>query len=76
MYVFVRRDEQEELIKLYGESPNRFIYEKAPPRGWQEGKRDMTDKIVGVQYHDDGTRDPYKVNLRRNFGAPEFQYPK
>lgn len=75
---FVHRDEQDELIKFFGESPNRFIYEKAPPRGWQEGKRDITEinKIVKVQFTEDGKGDKYQVNMRKNFAKPEFQYPK
>lgn len=74
-HVSVCRDDQEKLIKFFGESPNRFIYEKAPPRGWQEGKRDITGKVVTVQYHDDGKQDPYKVNIRPNFCRPEVEFP-
>lgn len=53
------RDYQEEIDRLYGKSDKSFDYEKAPPRGWQEGKKDFTDKATYVKYHDDGTHDPY-----------------
>lgn len=36
------RDEQEELIELYGKKPTSFDYKSAPPRGWQEDKKDFS----------------------------------
>lgn len=55
------RDEIEEANRLYGKSETAFDYEKAPPRGWQEGKRDFTDKETYRKYHNDGVDDPYAV---------------
>lgn len=60
------RDELDELCKFYGKNPNRFIYKDAPPRGWQEGKRDFSDKVITVQYNDDGIQNRYQ----RNYGKP------
>lgn len=51
--ILVNREDLEKLAQLYGESPNRFKYEEAPPRGWQEGKRDFSHLEIFPKYHED-----------------------
>lgn len=53
------RDEIEEANKLFGKKETAYDYEKQPPRGRLEGKRDFTDKPIHIRYHDDGKPDPY-----------------
>lgn len=53
------RDEIEERNKLFGKNDTAYDYEKQPPRGRLEGKRDLTDKPIYIKYHDDGKTDPY-----------------
>uniref|UniRef100_A0A023F7Z1 Putative mitochondrial ribosomal protein s17 n=1 Tax=Triatoma infestans TaxID=30076 RepID=A0A023F7Z1_TRIIF len=55
------REDIEEKKKLYGENSNAFKYEKAPPRGWQEGVKDFTDKDTYYKYHEDNTEQPYAL---------------
>ncbi|XP_066584577.1 small ribosomal subunit protein uS17m [Prorops nasuta] len=47
------RDEIKEANELYGQLESSFDYNKAPPRGSQEGKRDFTNKKTYVKYQDD-----------------------
>ena len=28
-----------------------FVYDEAPDRGWQEGKKDFTDKVTYYKWH-------------------------
>uniref|UniRef100_A0A4P6D9Q5 Putative mitochondrial ribosomal protein s17 rhodnius neglectus n=2 Tax=Rhodnius TaxID=13248 RepID=A0A4P6D9Q5_RHOPR len=55
------REDIEEKKKLYGENRDAFQYEKAPPRGWQEGVKDFTDKDTYYKYHEDNTEQPYAL---------------
>lgn len=55
------REQIEAANELFGKSESGFDYNKAPPRGWQEGKRDFTDKETFRKYHVDGVDDPYAV---------------
>ncbi|XP_050305966.1 28S ribosomal protein S17, mitochondrial [Anthonomus grandis grandis] len=55
------RDDIEAINKVYGERSGRFDYDKAPPRGWQEDKKDFTHVETYIKYHDDGTEQPYAV---------------
>lgn len=56
------RQDVDEINKIYGELPSRFQYKKAPRRGWQEGKKDFTDKEVSIKYHEFEDKDqPYAV---------------
>lgn len=55
------RDDIVDANKLHGEEPSAFDYEKAPPRGWQEGKRDFSDQETYYKYQDDGSDQPYTV---------------
>lgn len=45
------RDHIEEVNKVYGKSTKAFEYESAPPRGWQEDKKDFTRKDTYWKYH-------------------------
>lgn len=53
------RDEIDEATELYGKRPTAFDYEKAPPRGSQEGKRDFSHGYTYIRYHDDGSEEPF-----------------
>ncbi|KAK9508275.1 hypothetical protein O3M35_007972 [Rhynocoris fuscipes] len=53
------REDIEEKSKLFGENIERFDYNSAAPRGWQEGVRDFTDKDTYYKYHEDGSDHPY-----------------
>lgn len=55
------RDNIHEVNKIYGVRPGAFDYDKAPPRGWQEDKKDFTHHETYIKYHDDGTEQPYAV---------------
>lgn len=56
------REDVEEVNKIYGELPSRFKYEDAPDRGWQESKKDFTDKDTYVKYHEfENDKQPYSV---------------
>jgi len=37
-----------------------FDYESAPPRGWQQGKKDWSHREPEVKWHDDGKWEPYQ----------------
>ncbi|KAF4518329.1 hypothetical protein B566_EDAN009117 [Ephemera danica] len=46
----------------YGVSKDGFDYEKAPPRGWQEDKKDFTHRRSYIKYHEYEDDDqPYAV---------------
>ncbi|CAH1403877.1 unnamed protein product [Nezara viridula] len=47
------RDDICDVSDMYGKNPEAFDYQKAPPRGWQEGKKDFTDKETYYKYQDD-----------------------
>lgn len=53
------RDQIEEDNKLYGKNSKGFDYEKAPPRGRMEGKRDFSHGEIYIKYHEDGTEQPF-----------------
>lgn len=53
------REQIEAANQLFGKADSAFDYNKAPPRGWLEGNRDLTDKDTHRKYHDDGVEDPY-----------------
>lgn len=55
------RDQIDEATELFGRRPGAFDYNKAPPRGRQEGKRDFTNSVTYLRYHDDGSEEPYAV---------------
>lgn len=55
------RDHIEIVDKVYGEHKKGFKYTKAPPRGWQENKKDFTHLETYVKYHKFEKDDPAAV---------------
>ncbi|CAG9765872.1 unnamed protein product [Ceutorhynchus assimilis] len=55
------RDHIEQVNKIYGERQNVFKYDEAPPRGWQEDKKDFSHVETYPKYHEDGSEQPYSV---------------
>lgn len=55
------RDQIEEANQLYGKSSKAFDYDKAPPRGRLEDKRDFSHQETYMKYHDDGKDQPFAV---------------
>lgn len=53
------RDQIEEANKLYGKLPTAYDYEKAPPRGHLEGKRDFSHGYTYRKYQDDDSDQPF-----------------
>jgi small subunit ribosomal protein S17 len=51
------------LYKAYGRKDDHtsFRYDKAPPRGWQEGKRDFTEKVTYYRWHVFNKKDDYSL---------------
>nr|ALS04282.1 mitochondrial 28S ribosomal protein S17 [Acartia pacifica] len=54
------RTRKEQIDALFG-ATNNFDYKNAPKRGWQEGKRDFTDKPVYREWHVFDDVDPYSI---------------
>lgn len=55
------REDVEREIELYGKVDTTFKYDKAPPRGWQDGKKDFTSKPTYTKFHEFDEDDPYSV---------------
>ena len=55
------RDHIEAVNKVYGKKEGAFKYEEAPPRGWQEDKKDFTHAETYIKYHESEKDDPYAV---------------
>ncbi|KAG5874473.1 hypothetical protein JTB14_009196 [Gonioctena quinquepunctata] len=55
------RDDIDKVNKVYGVREGAFNYDKAPPRGWQEGKKDFTHLETYIKYHESGEDDPRAV---------------
>lgn len=51
----------EEIDKLYGLTNERFDYNKAPERGWQEDKKDFSHKDSYIKYQETEEEQPYSV---------------
>jgi len=51
------RDEMEWKDRLWGKNEKAFNYDKAPPRGWQEGKKDWSHKPAFKKWHEFIDRD-------------------
>ena len=52
-------DQLEEEADLYGRSESTFSYKTAPPRGWQEGRRDFTGRKTYKKWHQFKKNDRY-----------------
>lgn len=55
------RDQIATINEAYGKNETAFDYEKAPPRGWQEDKKDFTHVETYIKYHESGEDQPYSV---------------
>lgn len=55
------REDIEKQSEIYGKLDTRFDYTKAPPRGWQDGKKDFTSKPTYTKYHVFDENDPYSI---------------
>jgi len=52
-------DQIQRDIQMYGKSKSDFSYSTAPPRGWQEGKRDFTGRKTYKKWHQFKKNDKY-----------------
>lgn len=55
------REDIEKQTELYGKLESTFEYKKAPPRGWQDGKKDFTSKPTYTKFHVFDENDPYAI---------------
>ncbi|KAJ2948299.1 hypothetical protein O0L34_g7536 [Tuta absoluta] len=55
------REDVERQSELYGKLDSTFDYKKAPPRGWQEGKKDFSEKPTYTKFHVFDENDPYAI---------------
>lgn len=55
------RDHITAANRTFGESPQAFVYDKAPARGRLEGKRDFTHQETYIKWHEDGKDQPFAV---------------
>lgn len=51
------REDEEKKDRLWGKNENAFDYDSAPPRGWQEGKKDWSHKPAHRKFHEFNDRD-------------------
>lgn len=54
------REEMDVVSQVFGKSSSAFDYDSAPPRGWQEDKKDFTHVETYVKYNDSDDN-PYSV---------------
>lgn len=57
------RKQMAEIAEAYGTNPDAFNYEEAPPRGWQEEKRDFSSNITYYKWHEFKKSRKDKYNL-------------
>ncbi|CAG9563863.1 unnamed protein product [Danaus chrysippus] len=55
------REDMEKQAEIYGKLDSGFDYDKAPQRGWQDGKKDFTSKPTYTKFHVFDEEDPYAV---------------
>lgn len=55
------RDQIDEANRTFGKAESAFDYDKAPPRGRLEGKRDFTHQETYIKWHEDGKDQPFAV---------------
>lgn len=55
------REDIDKESELYGKLKSSFDYNKAPPRGWQDGKKDFTSKPTYTKFHVFDKNDPYAI---------------
>ena len=51
------RDDIDRRDELWGKNEHAFDYKTAPPRGWQEGRKDFSHKEGYKRWHDFTDRD-------------------
>jgi len=62
----VYREDMKRISQLYGENPKlTFDYDTAPPRGWQEGRKDFTHKKGYRKFHEFTDRDQTEAEWGR-----------
>lgn len=55
------REDMDRQAELFGKLESTFDYTKAPPRGWQEGKKDFSSKPTYTKFHVFDENDPYAI---------------
>lgn len=55
------REDMDKQAELYGKLDSTFDYDKAPERGWQDGKKDFTSKPTYTKFHVFDENDPYAI---------------
>ncbi|XP_018333124.1 28S ribosomal protein S17, mitochondrial [Agrilus planipennis] len=55
------RHQIDAIDDVFGPSPSKFNYDKAPERGWLEDKKDFTHVETYIKYHETGEEQPYAV---------------
>lgn len=55
------RYDMERRDQLWGKNPDAFDYDQAPPRGWQEGKKDWSHKEGYKRWHDFPDREQHEA---------------
>lgn len=55
------REDIEKQSELYGKLDSTFDYDKAPAIGWQEGKKNFTEKPTYTKFHVFDKNDPYAI---------------
>lgn len=56
------REDMDRQAEFYGKLESSFDHSKAPPRGWQEGKKDFTSKPTYTKFNVfDDKNDPYAI---------------
>ncbi|KAG6457943.1 28S ribosomal protein S17, mitochondrial [Manduca sexta] len=55
------REDVDKQAEIFGKLKSAFNYEAAPPRGWQDGKKDFTTKPTYTKFHVFDENDPYAI---------------
>ncbi|XP_063386281.1 small ribosomal subunit protein uS17m [Cydia fagiglandana] len=55
------REDIDREAELYGKLKSTFDYKKAPPRGWQDNKKDFSSKPTYTKFHVFDENDPYAI---------------
>uniref|UniRef100_A0A2H1VB61 SFRICE_002121 n=1 Tax=Spodoptera frugiperda TaxID=7108 RepID=A0A2H1VB61_SPOFR len=55
------REDMDRQAQIYGKLDSAFNYDKAPARGWQDGKKDFTSKPTYTKFHVFDENDPYAI---------------
>lgn len=55
------REDMDKQAEIYGKLDSSFNHSKAPSRGWQQGKKDFTEKPTYTRFHVFDKTDPYSI---------------